>query len=129
MPIVEQKLPTLPEHLSSPPVCSGVLDTQSLVYNVCFVDHCLPFCTVSFGHCVVCSSSIHGFWLPLWNFQTLQTRSIIDILWRIQMLMPNLVSIHLHLCSCFCDDMQMKNKKNCMAVICFSIRLKALRRT
>jgi hypothetical protein len=38
---VEQKLPTLPEHLSSPPVCSGVLDTQSLVYNVCFVDHCL----------------------------------------------------------------------------------------
>jgi hypothetical protein len=21
---------------------------------------------VSFGHCVVCSSSIYGFWLPLW---------------------------------------------------------------
>jgi len=23
-------------------------------------------CTFSFGHCVVCSSSIYGFWLPLW---------------------------------------------------------------
>ena len=23
---------------------------------------------VSFGHCVVCSSSIYGFWLPLWYF-------------------------------------------------------------
>ena len=26
---------------------------------------------VSFGHCVVCSSSIYGFWLPLWYLQTL----------------------------------------------------------
>jgi hypothetical protein len=31
----------------------------------------LSFCTFSFGHCVVCSSSIHGFWLPLWYLQTL----------------------------------------------------------
>jgi len=23
------------------------------------------FCPFSFGHCVVCSSSIYGFWLPL----------------------------------------------------------------
>jgi hypothetical protein len=23
-------------------------------------------CTFSFGHCVICSSSIYGFWLPLW---------------------------------------------------------------
>jgi predicted nucleic acid-binding Zn ribbon protein len=28
---------------------------------------------VSFGHCVVCSSSIYGFWLPLWYLQTLLT--------------------------------------------------------
>jgi hypothetical protein len=28
---------------------------------------------VSFGHCVVCSSSIYGFWLFLWYLQTLQT--------------------------------------------------------
>jgi len=31
----------------------------------------LSFCTFSFGHCVVCSSSIYGFWLPLWHLQTL----------------------------------------------------------
>jgi hypothetical protein len=31
----------------------------------------LSFCTFSFGHCVVCSSSIYGFWLPLWYLQTL----------------------------------------------------------
>jgi len=52
---------TLPEHLSSPPVFSGVRVTRSLVLYVCFVDRCLPFCTFSFGHCVVCSSSIYGF--------------------------------------------------------------------
>jgi hypothetical protein len=26
---------------------------------------------VSFGHCVVCSSSTYWFWLPLWHLQTL----------------------------------------------------------
>ena len=34
---------------------------------VCFVDRCLSLnCTFSFDHCVVSSSSIYGFWLPLW---------------------------------------------------------------
>ena len=42
-----------------------------LVLYVCFVDRCLSFCTFPFGHCVVCSSSIYGFWLPLWYLQTL----------------------------------------------------------
>jgi hypothetical protein len=28
-------------------------------------------CPFSFGHCVVSSSSIYGFWLPLWYLQTL----------------------------------------------------------
>ena len=71
VPLVEQKLFTLPEHLSSPPVFSGIRVTRSLVLYVCFVDHCLSFCTFSFGHCVVYSSSIYGFWLPLWYLQTL----------------------------------------------------------
>jgi hypothetical protein len=48
--LVEQELLTLPEHLSSPPVFSGVRVTRSLVIYVCFVDRCLPFCTFSFGH-------------------------------------------------------------------------------
>ena len=58
--LVEQDLLTLPEHLSSPPVFSGVHVARSLVLYVCFVDRCLSFCTFSFGHCVVCSS-IYGF--------------------------------------------------------------------
>ena len=64
MPIVEQELLTLPEHLSSPVVFSGVRVTRSLVLYVCFEDRCLSFCTFSFGHCVVWSSSIYRFWLP-----------------------------------------------------------------
>jgi hypothetical protein len=38
---VEQELPTLPEHLSSPPVFSEVHVARSLVFCVCFVDRCL----------------------------------------------------------------------------------------
>ena len=37
---------------------------NNLTLCVCFVDRCLSFCTFSFGHCVVCSSSINRFWLP-----------------------------------------------------------------
>jgi hypothetical protein len=40
---VEEELETLPEHLSSPPVSSGVPLIQSLVLCVCFVDRCLSF--------------------------------------------------------------------------------------
>ena len=65
VPLVEQELLTLPEHLSSSPIFSGVRVTRSLILYVCFVDHCLSLCTFSFGHRVVCSSSIYGFWLPL----------------------------------------------------------------
>ena len=71
VPLVERELPTLPEHLSSPLVFSYVHVTRSLALCVCFVDRCLSFCTFSFGHCVVCSSSIYGFWLHLWYLQTL----------------------------------------------------------
>ena len=66
-----QELLTLPEHLRSPPVFSGVHVTRSLVVYVCFADRCLSFCTFPFGHCVGCSSSIYGFWLPFWYLQTL----------------------------------------------------------
>ena len=69
--LVEQELLTLPEHLSSPPGFSGLRVTRSLVLYVCFVDRCLSLCPFSFGYCVVCSSSIYGFWLRLWYLQTL----------------------------------------------------------
>ena len=71
VPLVELELLTLSEHLSSPPVLSGVSVTRSSVLFVCFVDRCLSFCPFSFGHCVVSFSSIYGFWLPFWYLQTL----------------------------------------------------------
>jgi hypothetical protein len=40
----------------------------------------LFFCTFSFGHCVVCSSSIYGFWLPFWYLQTLLVPNVSSIL-------------------------------------------------
>jgi hypothetical protein len=49
---------------------SGIRVTRSLVLCVCFIDRCLSFCTLSFDHCVVCSSSIYVFWLHLWYLQT-----------------------------------------------------------
>ena len=61
VPLVEQELLTLPEHLISPTVLSGVRVTGSLVLCVCFVDRCLSLCSFSFGHSVVCSTSIYGF--------------------------------------------------------------------
>jgi hypothetical protein len=43
VPLVEHKLLTLLEHLSSLPGFSGVRGTRSLVLYVCFVDRCLYF--------------------------------------------------------------------------------------
>ena len=43
VPLVGQELLTLLEHLSSPPVFSGVRVTRSLVLCICFVYRCLSF--------------------------------------------------------------------------------------
>ena len=84
MSLVEQELFTLPGHLYSPPVLSGVRVTRSLVLCVhVFVDRCLSLCPFSFGHCVVCSSSIYGLWLPLWCLQTLLMHKKIWMQWII----------------------------------------------
>ena len=56
---------------SSPLVFSRVRVTRSLALYVYFVDHCLSFCPFSFGHCVVCSSSIYGFWSLRWYLKNL----------------------------------------------------------
>jgi hypothetical protein len=71
VPLVEQELLTLPEHLSSSPVLSGVRVTRSLVLCICFLNNCVSFCPFSFGHRVVCTFSIYEFWLSLWYLQTL----------------------------------------------------------
>ena len=58
------------QHDFSTQFFSGVRVTRSLVLCVWFVDRCLSFCNISFGHCVVCSS-VYGFWLPLWYLVTI----------------------------------------------------------
>jgi hypothetical protein len=69
--LVAQELLTLPKHLFSPlwGSCFSIL-----VLCICFVDSFLSFCLFYFGHCVVCHSSIYGFWLPLWYLQTLHSK-------------------------------------------------------
>ena len=47
--LVEQKMPTFPVHLSSPPIFSEVCVTRSLVLCLCFVDRCLSFSTFPFA--------------------------------------------------------------------------------
>ena len=71
---------TLPEHLSSSRFCCGVHVTRSFVLCVCFVDRCLSLCPFSFGICVVCSSSIYGFWLPLWYLWYAKSNAVLNII-------------------------------------------------
>ena len=71
MPLVEQELLTLPEHMSSPSVFSGVLVTRPLVVCVCFVDCCLSFCIFSFWCCLFFLDI--RILIALWYLQTLLT--------------------------------------------------------
>ena len=73
VPLVEQVLLTLSEHLSSPPVfcsCYSIFSFMCMFCRLLFVllSKILSF---SFGHCVVCSSLIYRFWLPIWYLQSL----------------------------------------------------------
>jgi hypothetical protein len=98
MPLVERELLTLPAHLNSLPVLSGVRITRSLVLCVCFVDRYLSFCTFSFDHCVVCSSSIYGFWLHLWYLLLiLHVWTSLSEMMRLYMSFPNVNKIQLWL--------------------------------
>ena len=69
-------------HIIKSKVAYAVRVTRSLVLWVCFVGRCLSFCVFSFGHYVACSSSIYGFWLPLWYLQTLH--KVESDVWRTQ---------------------------------------------
>ena len=48
-----------------------IIVSWSLVLYVVFCRSLFVFCAFCFGHCIVCSSSIHGFRLPPWYLQTL----------------------------------------------------------
>jgi hypothetical protein len=72
VPLVGQTLLTLPEHLSSPTVFSGVRVTRSLVVCVCFADRCLSFCTFFFWSlCCLFFFDIRILVASLWYLQTL----------------------------------------------------------
>ena len=68
--LVEPELPTLSEHLGSPPVFDPCYSIFSFICMFCRSLFILLY-FFSFGHCVVCSASIYAFWLPLWYLQTL----------------------------------------------------------
>ena len=71
---MEKKQLTLPEHLSSPPVFSGVRVIRSLVFCVCFVHRYLSFFTFSFGFSFLLSVlRFTGTDYPLSYLQTLLT--------------------------------------------------------
>jgi hypothetical protein len=68
VPLVEQELLTITEHLSSPPVF-----TWSLVLCICFVDRCLSICTFNQANNVaVWRSTIEHY---SWFFQASRHRS------------------------------------------------------
>ena len=48
-----QELPTHPEHV-------GIVLLNHVMSVLCFIDRC----PLSFGHCIVCTSSNYGFLLP-----------------------------------------------------------------
>ena len=48
-----------------------LFESQSIFSFICMFCMYLLVCVFSFGHCVVCSSSNYGIWLPLWYLQSL----------------------------------------------------------
>ena len=72
--------------------------------------------TFSFGRCVVCSSSIYGFWLPLWYLQTLLvtchqlTKCILDVFLSqmVQNLAASVESFQIDQFRLYCRDLGQK---------------------
>jgi len=67
--LVEQEIRTLPEHLNSSWVFSGVCISRSLLLCVVFCGSLFVLLSFLFCYCIVCLL-IYGFWLPLWCVQT-----------------------------------------------------------
>ena len=70
VPLVERKLLTLLQNLSSSPVLSGVRVTRSLVLCVCFVDRCFSFCTFVLAIWLSVLLRFTDSDQPLWYLQT-----------------------------------------------------------
>lgn len=79
VPLVEQVLLTLPGHLILTPLSfQWDLFSSSWVFSA---DHCLSLTPSCFSYSVVSPSSIYGFCLPVWNFQTLLTKGTVGKMW------------------------------------------------
>jgi hypothetical protein len=77
----------LNRHNQRPRYCMASCCT---LFIIRFVDCCLSFCTFSFDHCVVWSSSMYGFWLLLWY--------LLDMtVWFIYSLFIDKININLYL--------------------------------
>ena len=63
--VVEQELPTLPEHMNSSPFL-----VKFVLIDLQFYCRSLFVLLYFFGHCVVCPSSIYRFRLPFMYLQT-----------------------------------------------------------
>ena len=81
---------------------------------VCFVDLFLYLCTFYFSHCVVCSSSIYGFWLPLWYLQTLLKKIHLEKYFQhISEIHYLLFSTHITLHRTFLETVTMNHQYKC----------------
>jgi hypothetical protein len=71
VPLLEQNLPTLPRHMTSPPFLLEFLLRNHRLFCVRFLFYFLTivFFLISFGYCIVCISLIYGFWLQLYYHQ------------------------------------------------------------
>jgi hypothetical protein len=71
VPLLEQNLPTLPRHMTSPPFLLEFLLRNHRHFCVRFLFYFLTivFFLISFGYCIVCISLIYGFWLQLYYHQ------------------------------------------------------------
>ena len=99
-----------------------IIMLRSFVVCVCFVDHCLPFCHFSCGHCVVCHS-IYGFWLPLWYLQTLRMWICewVPYVWSIDFLLFDVVTQQIWSSSTMWKNIMQKwgrNKTNRATTFC-----------
>ena len=76
VPLVEEELHTLPEHMSSSPVFNGARVSQSLVFCVVFCRSLFVLLFFFYWSCC-CLSSIYWFRLRLWYLQALLIRNFI----------------------------------------------------
>ena len=116
--IIAQKEKQMNEHLSSPLCFVLFVFTLCLVPNehlssplVLNIFAC-PFVLFSLGHCVVCTSSIYGFWLAIWNIQLFLPMSLDYSFFIVPSIFSNAYSLYL-------NSFIIKTEHICFLTYCF----------